>query len=137
MPERRDRRGIIDTAMSPPIPRHIRPLVASHLRAAADIPVPGRYDSERQLRLDEYGQPVAATMPVGETFTEVRSEQPDPSEPPLWLFETFTKVVREDPDDFRALTDTDSRARSDPGDPGTWSAVIMAADDSVTGIVAF
>ena len=100
-------------------------------------PVPGRYDSERQLRLDEKGLPVAATMQIGETFTEVRSEQPDPSEPPLWLFETFTKVVREDPDDFRALTDTDTRARSDPGDPGTMSAMVLPADDSVTGIVAF
>jgi len=123
--------------MSLPMPLYTRPLVASQFRAATDIPVPGRYDSERQLRLDEDGQPVAAKMRVGETFTEVRSEQPDPSEPPLWLFETFTKVVREDPDDFRALTDTDSRARSDPGDPGTLSAIIMAADDSVTGIVAF
>ncbi|MGI8999927.1 MAG: hypothetical protein ACR2GO_09505 [Candidatus Limnocylindria bacterium] len=116
---------------------HIRPLVASRFRIATDLPVPGRYDSERQLRLDEGGWPVAATGPIGETFTEVRSESPDPSEPPLWLFETFTKVVREDPDDFRALTDTDSRTRSDPGDPGVLPPVIMSADDSVTGIVAF
>lgn len=117
--------------------RHIRPLVASRFRVATNRPVPGTYDPSRQLHLDDHGTPIAASGPLGETFTEVRSEPTDPSEPPLWLFETFTKVVAEDPDDFRAMTDTESRTRPDPADPNLLATVTLPADDSVTGIVAF
>lgn len=116
---------------------HIRPLVASRFRVATDRPIPGNYDAFRQLHLDDRGSPVAGTGPLGETLTEARAEPTDPSEPPRWLFETFTKVVAEDPDDFRAMTDTESRTRPDPADPNLLPTVILPADDSVTGIVAF
>ena len=65
----------------------------------------------------------------GETFTEVRTESSDPTEPPLSLFETFTKVVAEDPDDFRAMTDTESRAGPDPADPNLLRMVVFLLDD--------
>jgi hypothetical protein len=115
----------------------VRPLVAARFRHAIDRPVPGAYDRVRQLRLDENGLPIAASGPVGETFTKVRREPPDPDEAPLWLLETFTRVVAEDPDDSRAMTDTESRTRPDPADPNLPPMVILPADDSVTGIVAF
>lgn len=116
---------------------HIRPLVASRFRAATDHPLPGTYDASRQLRLDATGSPIAADRPLGETMTEARSEPVDPSEPPHWLLETLTKVVAEGPDDFRAMTDTESRTRPDPADPNLQPAISLPADDSVTGIVAF
>ncbi len=53
--------------MSRPMLDHIRPLVASRFRIATDLPVPGRYDSKCQLRLDERGWPLAAIGPIGET----------------------------------------------------------------------
>jgi hypothetical protein len=117
--------------------RRIRPLVATRFRVAIERPVPGVYDSSRQLRLDGDGSPIVAGVPAGETATAVRGEPPDPDEPPLWLLETLTKVVAEQPDDLRAMTDTDSRARPDPADPSLLPTVILPADDSVTGIVAF
>jgi hypothetical protein len=116
---------------------HIRPLVASHFRVATDRPVPGTYDASRQLHLDDRGSPLAAIGFVGETLSEALGEPSDPSEPPRWLFETFTKVVAEDPDDFRAMTDTESRTRPDPADPNLLPTVTLPPDDSVTGIVAF
>lgn len=115
----------------------IRPLVASRFRVATDRPVPGTYDPTRQLHLDDHGSPIATVGPNGETVTEARAEPSDPSDPPLWLLETFTKVVAEDPDDFRVMTDTESRTRPDPPDPNLLPTVILPADDSVTGIVAF
>jgi hypothetical protein len=116
---------------------HIRPLVASRFRVAIDRPVPGTFDPSRQLHLDDQGLPIATGGPHGETVTEARAEPTDPSEPPRWLFETFTKVVAEDPDDFRAMTDTESRTRPDPADPNLLPTVTLPADDPVTGIVAF
>jgi hypothetical protein len=116
---------------------HIRPLVASHFQVATDRPLPGTYDASRQLRLDDDGSPIVAAGPVGETVTETRSEPIDPSEPPLWLFETVTKVVAEDPDDYLAMTETETRTQPDPADPSFAPTVILPADDSVTGIVAF
>lgn len=117
--------------------RHIRPLVAARFSVATDRPIPGTYDPSRQVHLDDSGSPIAVIGPQGETVTEARAEPTDPSDPPRWLFETFTKVVAEDPDDFRAMTDTESRTRPDPADPNLLPAVTLPADDSVTGVVAF
>jgi hypothetical protein len=81
--------------------------------------------------------PIVAIGPIGKTVTEARAEPTDPSEPPLWLFETFTKIVAEDPDDYFAMTDTETRARPDPVDPDGLATIVLPADDSVTGVVAF
>ncbi len=134
--------------------RPARPLVATRFRVAIDRPTPGTYDAIRQLRLDENGRPIVASGPVGETLTAVRQEAPDPSEPPMWMFETATKVmsenpddavamtetetrvITEDPDDAVAMTETESRTRGYP-DTEPLRRVRLPADDSVTGIVAF
>ena len=114
-----------------------RPLVATHFRLATDRPIPGAYDVNRQLRINGDGSPIVASGPRGQTVTEVRSEPADPVDGPLWLLETFTKVKAEEPDDFRALTDTETRTRPDAADPDLQPTVVLPADDSVTGIVAF
>jgi hypothetical protein len=116
---------------------HIRPLVATRFTIATERPLPGTYDSSRQLRLDDGGHPIVAHGPVGETVTEARAEPTDPSEPPVWLFETATKVVSENPDDGLAMRETETRTQPDPADPDFSPTVILPADDSVTGIVAF
>jgi hypothetical protein len=115
---------------------HIRPLVASRFREAVDRPIPGAYDATRQLRVNDHGSPVVAGGPAHATSTAVRQELPDP-DPPGWLLDTMTKVSSEKPDDFRAMTDTETRTRPDPADPPGLEAHILPADDSVTGIVAF
>lgn len=109
----------------------------SRFRPAPDAAIPGLYDPALQLHLDNDGSPLVGRGMLADTLTEVRSEPSDPSEPPQWLFETLTKVRTEDPDDFRALTDTESRTRPDPADPEVGPAVLLPADDSVTGVVAF
>jgi hypothetical protein len=117
--------------------RDLRPLVASHFTAAIDRPIPGAYDASRQLRVDPFGRPLVALGPVGETATAVKEEPPDPSEPPMWMFETETKVLSENPDDGLAMTETETRTQPEPADAGLPPTVTMPADDSVTGIVAF
>ena len=120
-----------------PINDHIRPLVATRFTIATERPLPGTYDSSRQLRLDDGGNPIVALGPVVETVTEARAEPTDPSEPPVWLFETATKVVSENPDDGLAMRETEARTQPDPADPDFSPTVILPADYSVTGIVAF
>ena len=146
------RRGRGDAAA---MNRPARPLVATRLQVAVDRPVPGTYDPTRQLRLDENGRPIVAIGPVGETVTLVKHEPPDPSDPPMWLFETATKVISENPDDALAMTETETRvineepddavamteaetrAMGHARDAALLRRVTLTADDSVTGIVAF
>jgi hypothetical protein len=72
-------------------------------------PIPGRYDEESDLRIDEQGRPVIVEAPVRSTRTETKAMR-DPSDadeeprPGLASLDTVTKEAGPDRDpDPRAL----------------------------------